>query len=127
MLANAKPIVTAPLGGAVIGGFQLVSPTATIVDDSSNLQRAVVTITDFRSGDDLTYTSSGGIGGTYNSSTGILELTGVASVSDYQAVLKSLKFSGSSFLLSFRTITMMVTDQQGSDSEAVSGMMTILL
>ncbi|WP_234714285.1 beta strand repeat-containing protein [Mycolicibacterium chlorophenolicum] len=128
VLANTAPVVTAPLGGAVILNQQLVSPTATIVDDSSYLQRAVITISNLQSGDNLTYTSSGGITGTYNSSTGVLTLTGLATVSDYQSVLQSLKFSKSVLnLLSTRTITMTVRDQQGLDSNTTSGIMTILL
>ncbi|WP_133414969.1 beta strand repeat-containing protein [Mycolicibacterium obuense] len=128
VLANTAPLLTAPLGGTVVLGQQLVSPTAVIVDDSSYLQSATITITNFQSVDRLNYTSSGGITGTYNVSTGVLALTGTASVSDYQAVLQSLKFSKTGLnLLSTRTITMTVRDQQGLDSNTVAGVMTLLL
>ncbi|WP_131705459.1 beta strand repeat-containing protein [Mycolicibacterium obuense] len=128
VLANTAPLLTAPLGGTVVLGQQLVSPTAVIVDDSSYLQSATITITNFQSVDRLNYTSSGGITGTYNVSTGVLALTGTASVSDYQAVLQSLKFSKTGLnLLSTRTITMTVRDQQGLDSNTVAGVLTLLL
>ncbi|WP_162938373.1 Ig-like domain-containing protein [Mycobacterium kyogaense] len=128
VLANTAPLLTAPLGGTVVLGQQLVSPTAVIVDDSSFLQSATITITNFQSVDRLSYTSSAGITGTYNVSTGVLALTGTASVSDYQAVLQSVKFSKTGLnLVSTRTITMTVRDQQGLDSNTVAGVMTLLL
>ncbi|MEW5813470.1 MAG: hypothetical protein AB1925_28935, partial [Actinomycetota bacterium] len=128
VLANTAPLVTAPLGGAVVLGQQLVSPTAVIVDDSSFLQGATITIANFQSVDRLNYTSSGGITGTYDPATGVLALTGAASVNDYQAVLQSLKFSKTGLnVLSTRTITITVRDQQGLDSNTASGTLTVLL
>ncbi|WP_347133188.1 hypothetical protein [Mycobacterium sp. DL] len=125
--ANSAPILTAPLGGGlVLLGAQVLSSTAVILDDSSYLDRAVVTITNVQSGDSLTFTPTGSITGAY--SAGVLTLTGLGTVLEYQTVIQSIRFSKSVLnLLGFRNITMVVRDAQGLISNTTSGTMTLVL
>ena len=62
--------------------------------DSASLAGATVAITtNFNSAEDeLMFANQLGITGTYDSGTGVLTLTGSASVSDYQAALRSVRF-----------------------------------
>ena len=50
----------------------------------------------FIAGETLDFTNQNGITGTYNASTGVLTLTGSASVANYQAALGSVTFASSS-------------------------------
>ncbi|WP_188914836.1 DUF4214 domain-containing protein [Salinarimonas ramus] len=92
----ARPVVT--IGGGAPAhvedaGATVVAPNLTLTDaDSANLAGATVTITDFVPGDALNFTNSGGITGSLNGS-GVLTLTGSASVADYQAALRSITYS----------------------------------
>ena len=58
---------------------------------------ATVSITSgFDSGaDTLSFTNQNGITGSYDASTGVLTLSGNASIADYQAALRSVEFSTS--------------------------------
>ena len=47
---------------------------------------------DPRTGDNLLFTDQNGIAGSYDERTGILDLTGTATVADYQAALRSVKY-----------------------------------
>jgi hypothetical protein len=47
------------------------------------------------SGDSLNFASQNGISGSYNASTGVLTLSGAASIANYQAALDSVTFSSS--------------------------------
>src|SRR5205085_6638077 len=75
--------------------------TPTVIDagltlsdaDSSTLSGATVTISGgFVAGDTLAFTNQSGITGSYDSATHVLSLTGIASVADYQAALRSVAF-----------------------------------
>ncbi|MBX7448074.1 hypothetical protein GR927_08725 [Mycolicibacterium sp. 3033] len=125
--ANSAPVLTAPLGGGVLLlGAQVLSPTAVILDDSSFLNQAVVTITNVQSVDVLSFTATGDITGNY--SGGVLTLSGLGTVAEYQSVLQSVRFSKTgSNLLGFRNITMVVRDAQGLSSNTTSGTLTLIL
>ncbi len=66
--------------------------------DSTNLVGATVQITSgFNSSQDLlAFTNQLGITGNYNSTTGILTLSGSASVADYQTALRSITYANTS-------------------------------
>ena len=66
--------------------------------DSVNLASATVSITSgFILGQDfLNFTNQNGITGTYNSSTGILSLTGSSTVANYQTALRSITYTNNS-------------------------------
>ena len=65
--------------------------------DNKNLAGATVSISaGFLSGDALNFTNQNGITGSYNGSTGVLTLTGIASLANYQTALRSITFSSAS-------------------------------
>ena len=81
------------------GAPTALDPTLTVSDPDSggNLAGAVVSIgSGFISGDTLNFTNQNGITGSYNASTGVLTLSGTASVAGYQSALRSITFSSSS-------------------------------
>ena len=84
---------------------------------SSTLAGATASISGgFLAGDTLTFTNQAGIVGSYNATTGVLSLTGTASLAAYEAALKSITFSSTSADASnagadpSRTITWTATD-----------------
>ncbi|MFK4723649.1 VCBS repeat-containing protein [Bradyrhizobium niftali] len=84
--------------------------------DSTNLTGATVSITaNFASGQDvLGFTTQNGITGSYNAATGVLTLSGTATVAQYQAALDSVTYFNSSDNPSgaTRTISYQVDDGQ---------------
>ena len=65
--------------------------------DSTNLAGATVSITtSFVSRQDvLSFTNQNGITGSYNSSTGVMTLTGSATLANYQTALRTVTYSNS--------------------------------
>ena len=92
-----------------------IDPVLTVSDvDSANLTGATVTISaNYANGQDvLAFTNQLGITGTWNAGTGVLTLSGAASVADYQTALRSVTYVNSSddpSALS-RTISIVVDD-----------------
>ena len=69
--------------------------------------------------DVLAFTKQNGITGSYNSSTGVLSLTGTASVADYQAALRSVTYSdpnGTNPATGPRSISFQVDDGASSNN-----------
>lgn len=97
-------------GGSAVSVF----PTLKISDgDSATLTGAHVMIAaNFGAGDVLSFTSVGGITGSYDAGSGMLTLSGNASLADYQAVLRSVTYSNSTGTMSAgaRVISAVVTD-----------------
>ncbi|MEW5728769.1 MAG: tandem-95 repeat protein, partial [Pseudomonadota bacterium] len=77
---NAAPV-------AVFGSLSVLDA------DDASMQGATVTIANFMAGDTLGFTDQNGITGTYNAATGVLTLTGTATLAFYQAALQSVTFS----------------------------------
>ncbi len=115
---NAAPVVTPTAGSAIYNaGAEAVNVDAgvTVTDaNSTSLTGATVSITaglnpehDF-----LEFNSQNGITGSYNSTTGVLTLSGSATVAQYQTALQSIKFRTDSLsgTASTRTITYVVND-----------------
>jgi Domain of unknown function (DUF4347)/Hint domain len=77
------------------GGSPVVLDSGLTVSDSSSstLVGASVTIVSATSTDRLNFSTQNGISGSYNTSNGVLTLTGGASVADYQAALESITYS----------------------------------
>jgi hypothetical protein len=71
-----------------------IDGSLTVTDaDDTNLEGGQVRISaGFQSGDDLVFVNQNGISGVYNTGTGVLTLTGTASVADYQTALRSIGF-----------------------------------
>jgi hypothetical protein len=82
--------------------------------DSPNLASATVSITNgfISAQDTLAFTNQNEITGSYNSTTGVLTLTGSSSVANYQTALRSVTYSNSSDNpnLTPRTISFLVND-----------------
>ena len=98
-------------------GAVAVSPTLTLVDDdSASLAGATIRITgNYLSGEDLlafNNVNPWGISGTWVSATGTLSLSGVSSVANYQAALRSVTYQNTSEKPSTltRTVTFTATD-----------------
>src|SRR5438128_2437366 len=83
---------------------------------------AAVTIGKLVTGDALAFTNTGGNTGSYNAGTGVLTLNGTHTLANYQAALRSVKYSSSSDdptlnnTKTSRTITWAATD---ANSDAV--------
>ncbi len=106
---SAAPVVD--LNGSATGtGFSatfvengsplaIVDTDATVTDaNSTNLQSATITLQNRPDGaaEVLSITPAGGATFTYNSTTGVLAITGSASVADYQSMLRSLTYRNTS-------------------------------
>ena len=93
-----------------------VDPSLTVYS-SGNITDARVTISgNFQSGDVLSY--AGGLpsgvtvsGGGYNASTGVLSFTGTTTPSNWQSLLRTVKFSSTSGTVGNRDITFSVGNQ----------------
>src|SRR5205823_2123327 len=98
---NDAPVVTA--GGTLAytenDAATAIRPTLTVTDaDNTSLTGATVSITaNFASGQDvLGFTNQNGITGSYNAATGVLTLSGTATVAQYQTALDSVTYFNSS-------------------------------
>jgi len=106
---------------AVDGGFVVADP------DSAYLSRATVAFAPHVAGtfipaeDELAFTDQRGITGRYDDTNGVLELTGIASVADYQAAIRSVTYENTSEDPSevTRRLQFQVTDSDGASSATV--------
>lgn len=128
---NDAPVIdstaSTPVAYTENDGATVVNATLTVSDvDSATLTGATVKITaNFASGEDvLSFTSQGGITGTYDAQTGVLTLSGVASLADYEAVLRSVSYENTSNNPSNapRTIEFQVDD--GSSAHSTSNIVS---
>src|SRR4029077_10026011 len=86
--------------------------------DSTNLASATVAITaNFVTGEDvLGFTTQNGISGSFNATTGVLTLTGSATVANYQTALRSVTYANASTNPSTLTRTVSVVANDGTAS-----------
>ncbi|MCX6307183.1 MAG: T9SS type A sorting domain-containing protein [Bacteroidetes bacterium] len=111
MLTNMEPI---PLRYTLGAAAKVITSTLTASQNTgTNFVSGTVTISgNFESGKDvLSFVNAYGITGSWNSTTGVLTLTGTTTIANYQAALRSVKYSntvGSSGAT--RTIDFSVTD-----------------
>ena len=119
---TAPPVVTSSGGNGqtfVLGESAVkVDPGVTVTSSDADLTGASMAIANYRSGDALHFTSQNGIGGNYNSDTGVLTLTGTASVGFYQTALQSVAFSTSSDNTTTCAITIVADDNSLASSPA---------
>ena len=105
-------------------GAALALDTGLLVGDvdNSNLAGATVTIAaNFASGQDvLAFSNQNGISGSWNVGTGVLTLTGSATVTDYQSALRSITYVNTSDDpgTAMRTVAFVVND--GSTNSAAA-------
>src|SRR5205823_1586030 len=115
---NDAPVVAANGGSLSYTENQATTAIDTVLTlsdvDSTNLTGATVSITaNFAVGQDvLGFTAQNGISGSYNTATGVLTLSGTASVANYQAALRSVTYFNRSDNPSgaTRTISFQVND-----------------
>jgi hypothetical protein len=99
---NVAPIVASSGGTAGYtenDAATVVDPALTVSDaDSASLAGATVSISaNYASGQDvLSFTNQLGITGSWDAGTGVLTLSGTASVADYQTALRSVTFHNTS-------------------------------
>jgi hypothetical protein len=95
------------------GGIAVVIDNALAASDPDNINLASATVTissNFQSGDLLNFVNQNGITGAYNTATGVLTLSGSATVAQYQAALDTVKFSTSSANATSRAVSWQVSD-----------------
>jgi hypothetical protein len=112
---NVAPVVTTSGGSTSYGSTDpavAVDSAITVTDaNDTNLETARVRITDYVNGSDqLVFTEQPGISGGFDSDNGILNLSGTASVADYETVLRSVQFSSNGVQPSSRSIEFVVND-----------------
>lgn len=116
---NSSPVISNIEGSTLPytegDGAVTVTSSITVNDaDNAELQSADISITDnFTLGEDkLDFPDQNGITGNFNSSTGVLTLTGTASVTDYQTALRSVTYENISSdpVEINRTISLSVND-----------------
>ncbi|MDP1886303.1 MAG: tandem-95 repeat protein [Polaromonas sp.] len=122
--ANDRPIGTVSGGTTTFTEGNNVVSTPVVIDsgitvsdvDNTNLTGATVSIgSGFATGQDvLGFTTMGSITGSYNATTGVLTLSGTATVAQYQAALRSVTYTNTSDTPSTaaRTINYVVNDGQ---------------
>jgi uncharacterized repeat protein (TIGR01451 family) len=94
-----------------------------ITDDGTTISSATITITNKQTGDLLTAGSlpSGIVASAYNSATGVLTLSGVATLANYQAAIRGIKFSTTGALTpSPRLISVVVNDGVDNSNTTVA-------
>ncbi|MDZ8086445.1 MAG: cadherin-like domain-containing protein, partial [Nostoc sp. DedQUE12b] len=126
---NITAVNDAPIATATNSALVYTENATTVIDsgitvsdlDSDNLASATVRITSgFVSAEDiLAFTNQNGITGSYNSSTGVLTLTGSSTVANYQTALRSVTYTNSSDnpTTTPRTVSFVVND--GTDNSTV--------
>ena len=127
---NDPPVVTTtgtPLALAEGDPATVVDPGVTVTDvDDTDLDGATVSIsTGFDAGDVLGFTDTAAITGTYTAGTGMLALTGTASLAEYQAALRSITFSGTSDTPTAAKVVTFVADDGTTASAAATRDLTV--
>jgi gliding motility-associated-like protein len=93
---NAAPVLAPATSSLNYSGSNVpVIPGVTIIDDGSTLASASLTfINGFVTGEDrLLFSAQNGITGTFNDVTGILALSGSASITDYETAIRSVQYT----------------------------------
>ena len=133
---HVPPVVTAGASVTYTGGGSPVALDSTLnVTDASSTTIASATVaisSGFLSGDTLNFTNQNGITGSYNSSTGVLTLTGSSLVANYKAALDSITYSFSGGgdptnggSATSRTISWTVNDGAASSTAVTSTLTTV--
>lgn len=122
---NDPPVLAAIEGTAVtynaLDPATAITTALTVSDvDNANLASATIQISaGYQSGfDQLTFTNTASITGSFNSATGVLTLTGSDTVSNYQNALRAVKFQNTSGTptIGSRTITFQVNDGSAANN-----------
>ena len=126
-------------------GLNIIDADTTLASNATAVSGATVTVVDRwnnqSSGqDNLVFTSTGNISGHYDSSTGVLTLSGPDTLANYQTVLRSIQYQNITNItadgipivpvqhnldLSTRLITYSITTVDGTNTAASTGSTTI--
>ncbi len=125
-VANVPPVLTASVSTLAYAENQIataIDPALTVTDsDSANLASATVSISGNFAGvqDVLAFVDQNGITGSWNVGTGVLTLSGSASVANYQTALRSITYVNTSEIPSTlaRTINLVVNDGAANSNTA---------
>ncbi len=125
---NDAPVVSTSSGSAAFTGVGqvVVDAAISVTDIDSNIASASVSITgNFVAAEDqLAFTAASGITGSYNSTTGVLSLTGSATPAAYQSVLRTVTYANSNANASTATRTISFQVNDGSSANANSNVAT---
>ena len=112
-------------GSGAVDGSASFSVSITDVDDT-NMEGATIAITNnyFLGEDELGFTNQLGITGSWNSGSGILTLTGTASLADYEAALEAVTYENLSAdpVELVRTISFTVNDGTSNSNTESRGL-----
>ncbi|RYE24540.1 MAG: hypothetical protein EOP51_07030, partial [Sphingobacteriales bacterium] len=131
---NDAPVLFSPttIGYTENAAATVINNSVTIYDaDNTQAASATITIANFATGDVLSFINTAEITGSYNSSTGVLTLTGPTTLVDYQAALRSIQYSSTSDNPTlygariFRTINFQVTDTGNGFSNSLTSTVNI--
>ncbi len=115
-------IETTPLVYTENAAAVAITGTITVADvDDTNIESAVVSVSgNYQSGQDiLSFTNANGITGTWNSGSGIMNLTGTASLANYQLALRNVRYFNNSENPSALSRTVSFTVNDGALTSAV--------
>jgi gliding motility-associated-like protein len=118
---NPAPVITLSSGNAVYtldGSDVQVDGGITITDANSTMLTGSTVSVNKKGGEYLNFINQNGVTGSYNTSTGILTISGTASLAVYQAALRSIKFEINSYTPSMDTRTVTYTVNDGTYSSA---------
>jgi hypothetical protein len=112
-----------------------VDNTVTVTDaDDTQIAGGTISITgNFLAGDSLAVTAMGGITASYDSTTGVLSLSGMDTLANYQTVLRSLTYLNSTddptdnASKATRTLTYSLTDANSDAAGAATGTATKII
>ncbi|WP_195759248.1 glycoside hydrolase family 9 protein [Pedobacter puniceum] len=109
-----RNIENTPLAYSEDVGLQNITATMALSDpNSTDMTGGTIQIGNFISGEDaLAFTDQNGITGSFNTSNGVLTLTGTSSITNYETALRSVRYVNNSGNPStiVRTISFQVTD-----------------
>jgi hypothetical protein len=124
--ADVGPSLTPTSGNATFTAGDNTASTPVPVDaalalsdsTSATAQSATISITNFKTGDELLYTAINGISGSY--SNGVLTLTGSATIAQWQSALESITYTNTQVTpdATTRTISFSITDSAGATATA---------
>ncbi|MFZ5973619.1 MAG: FG-GAP-like repeat-containing protein [Bacteroidota bacterium] len=122
---NVAPTLTLSVPTANYAGGDLVVDAEIVLADEDDTNFTAATVS-FQSGyvageDELVFTNQAGISGSFNSTTGVLTLTGASSLASYQAALRTIVYRNTSGNRSAgnREIAFVVNDGQAASTSAV--------
>jgi len=94
--------------------------------DSTNIASANLTITGFAAGDVLSVGTPGSLSVNYNTSTGVMNITGVDTIANYQTAIQSITFTSATDATESRTISLTVSDESGGTSDPLTAKVNLV-